>query len=173
MPSELVTYPLLGEVAEAELPLPAGPDPLVRPVIPADAGLKPPPGYTAAELAELAVLTSPLRLYMAGRPGWTGPEWLVVDAPNMLERLRSDRRLYLEEVQDKADAHWRSTGAYRMAQDAAFAEAREAAEDRAYDRARAEKRGVLATNRMQQLLDHGLSFTEASAQVSQEFPEEG
>lgn len=143
---------------------PGIPDPLERPIVDPSIGMRSVPEYTAAEIVELLTLLHPLRMYRRG-------EWVIVDQPNMLEHLRTSRRLWLDEQQDKADARWQSTGAYQRAHAAAMAEQLEAAEDRKHDRARAERLDALAAKRELELIEYGLPQWQAAAQVKKEFPD--
>lgn len=139
-------------------------DPAVRPIVPAEAAQGPVPEYSAAEIVELLQLISPLRLWDN-----VNSKWRVVDVS--LPTLRANRAEYVSDLQDKADAVWRSSGAYAQAVEKAAAAAIDAAADREYDRRKAAAREAKMSGRFTQLIDHGLGPREAAAQVAAEFPE--
>lgn len=137
--------------------------PLQRPIV--ELPQAPVPDYTPEQLAELLALITPLR-YWDSRSS----RWITIDCS--LAKLREYRRTYVEELQDRADEHWRSSGAYRKAVDVSVAAAREAAQDRAHARARDEARERSRNRRIAELIDYGLGVREAHAQAAREFPEE-
>jgi hypothetical protein len=147
----------------ARLPVDDLPDPYARPVIPADAGREPVPDWSAEQVQELLRLLSPLRLWSesAGR-------WIVVPASELLSRLRTSQGLWVDELQGRADAQWRSSGAYQrllMSAESEQAAARLEREERATREARRER---VATRRRAELLELGLSPRQVEAQLRKE-----
>jgi hypothetical protein len=135
------------------------PGPRVRPVVPPPQD--PVPELTAAEVVELLELLHPLHWHCS-----KCNRWRQIDVS--LHRLREYRHHYTSDLQDRADAAWQQTGAYRQLVDQATAAAYEAQSDRDEQRRREAKDDAWYGQRVNELVAFGVGVLDAHRQARSE-----